>query len=128
MALSNMETKRLWEMEVMTAAGRQNVVGDAILGSVSVSPHPDDVDLVRVRWESITNMPRAEYDAIVNRRDGNLKTAPVVESLPLAEAEAWDVSVSGETCRGCGRVKGCNAWCEDMNCEHCYCHREGRDG
>jgi hypothetical protein len=31
-------------------------------------------------------------------------------------------------CRDCGRAKGCNADCEDMNCEHCYCYREGRDG
>ncbi|QGJ88120.1 hypothetical protein PBI_EDMUNDO_47 [Arthrobacter phage Edmundo] len=77
MALSNTERKRLWELEVMTAAGKQNVVGDAVLGSVSVSPHPDDVDLVRVRWESITTMPRAEYDAIMDRRKGNLKTSPM---------------------------------------------------
>ncbi len=31
-------------------------------------------------------------------------------------------------CDKCGRVKGCTADCEDMNCEHCYCYREGRDG
>ncbi|ASR84138.1 hypothetical protein SEA_WHEELBITE_46 [Arthrobacter phage Wheelbite] len=78
MALSNMERKRLWELEVMTAAGKQNVVGDAVLGSVSVSPHPTDVDLVRVRWESMTTMSRADYDAIVNQRAGNLKTSPRV--------------------------------------------------
>ncbi|ASR83925.1 hypothetical protein SEA_SHROOMS_44 [Arthrobacter phage Shrooms] len=31
-------------------------------------------------------------------------------------------------CRDCGRLIGCNADCEDMNCEHCYCYRDGRDG
>lgn len=31
-------------------------------------------------------------------------------------------------CLKCGRIKGCTADCEDMNCEHCYCYREGRDG
>lgn len=31
-------------------------------------------------------------------------------------------------CWRCDRVKGCTADCEDMNCEHCYCYREGRDG
>lgn len=33
-----------------------------------------------------------------------------------------------KTCGYCGRQMGCNANCEDMNCEHCYCYREGRDG
>lgn len=32
------------------------------------------------------------------------------------------------TCPDCGRAKGCTAECEDMNCDHCYCYREGRDG
>ncbi|ATW59921.1 hypothetical protein SEA_WALTZ_44 [Arthrobacter phage Waltz] len=78
MALSNRERKRLWELEVMTAAGRQEVLGEAVLGSVSVSADPDDVNLVRVKWESMTTMPRADFEAIVNRRAGNLKTAPRV--------------------------------------------------
>jgi hypothetical protein len=33
-----------------------------------------------------------------------------------------------ELCDKCLRYKGCNADCEDMNCEHCYCYRDGRDG
>lgn len=33
----------------------------------------------------------------------------------------------GETCPKCGRKAGCNADCEDLNCEHCYCYRDGRD-
>jgi hypothetical protein len=32
------------------------------------------------------------------------------------------------TCTDCGREQGCTAECEDMNCDHCYCYREGRDG
>jgi hypothetical protein len=31
-------------------------------------------------------------------------------------------------CPDCGRAKGCTDQCEDMNCDHCYCNREGRDG
>lgn len=31
-------------------------------------------------------------------------------------------------CHQCGRRKGCTAYCTDMDCDHCYCYREGRDG
>lgn len=34
----------------------------------------------------------------------------------------------GEMCPICGRKAGCNADCEDLNCAHCYCYRDGRDG
>lgn len=41
--------------------------------------------------------------------------------------EQWRNS-GAERCDDCSRLKGCNADCEDLNCEHCYCYREGRDG
>ena len=31
-------------------------------------------------------------------------------------------------CPDCGRLQGCTDQCEDMDCEHCYCYRDGRDG
>lgn len=47
---------------------------------------------------------------------------PVYADPSVAPAEVRVV------CSDCRRAKGCNADCEDMNCDHCYCYRDGRDG
>lgn len=127
-----------WQAEILRGWLAETTEYEAVLTDIRALTPPDEYDA------AVAEVRRLAAETVLTR----ISAAELVRERVKVTGQPYSILNQGADnyqgltieiaalrqygtnpyCRECGRQRGCTSYCDDLDCDHCYCDREGRDG